>query len=49
MKRDGLATTVERRGISSAAALRRLSRPWLPVQFVKDHIGGGTAPEVWVP
>ena len=44
MKRDGLAITVERRGISSEVALRCLSRPWLPVWSVKDHPGGETAP-----
>ena len=44
MKRDGLAITVESRGISSEVALRGLSRPWLPVWSVKDHPGGQTAP-----
>ena len=44
MKRDGLAITVERRGISSEVALRCLSRPWLPVWSVKDHPGGETVP-----
>ena len=36
--------SVERRGISSEVALRRLSCPWLPVWSVKDHTGGETAP-----
>ena len=49
VKRDRLATTVERRGIPSEAALRHLSRPWLPVQSVKDHIGEETSQEVWAP
>ena len=31
VKRDGLATAVERRGTSSGIALRHLSRPWLHV------------------
>ena len=41
MKRDGLATTVERRGTSRGIALRHLSRPRL---HVKDHTGRETAP-----
>ena len=44
VKRDGLAITVEKRGISSKVALRNLSCPWLPVQSIKDHPGGETAP-----
>ena len=45
MKRDGLAIiTVEKRDISSKVALRHLSCPLLPVQSVKDHTGGETAP-----
>ena len=43
MKRDRLASTVERRGISNEAALRCLSRPLLPVRSAKDHTGGETA------
>ena len=39
VKGDGLAITVERRGISSEVALRDLSHPWLHVQSVKDHNG----------
>ena len=44
VKRDGLAITVERRGISSGIALRHLSRPQLHVWSSRDHIGGDTAP-----
>ena len=44
VKRDGLAITVERRGISSTIALRHLSRPRLHVQSSKDHTGRETAP-----
>ena len=44
MKRDGLAITVERRGISSGIALRHLSRPRLHVPSAKDHTGRETAP-----
>ena len=43
VKRDGLAITVERRGISSGIALRHLSRPQLHVQSAKDHTGRETA------
>ena len=43
MKRDRLASAVERRGISNEVALSCLSRPLLPVQSVKDHTGGETA------
>jgi len=39
VKRDGLAITVERRGISSWIALRHPSRPWLHYWSVKDHTG----------
>ena len=41
--RGGLVITVERRGISSAIALRHLSRPWLHVWSAKDHAGGEAA------
>ena len=44
VKRNGLAITVERRGISSRIALRHLSRPWLHVQYAKDHTRRETAP-----
>jgi len=44
VKRDGLATTVERRGTSSGIALRHLSRPQLHVRSAKDHTGRETAP-----
>ena len=44
VKRDGLAITVERRGISSKVALRRLNLPRLPVQTVKDHNRRENAP-----
>ena len=43
VKRDGLAITVERRGISSEIALRHLSHPRLHVQSAKDHTGRETA------
>ena len=43
VKRDGLAVTVERRGISSRIALRLLSHPRLHVQSPKDHSGEETA------
>ena len=45
MKRDGLATTVERRGASRGIALRHLSYPLLHVQSARDHTGGKTAPK----
>ena len=44
MKWDGLAITVERRGISRGIALRHLSRPQLQVRSARDHTGGETAP-----
>ena len=44
MKRDGVAITVERRGISSRIALRHLSHPGLHVRSAKDHTGRETAP-----
>ena len=44
VKRDRLAITVERRGISRRIALRHLSHPWLHVWSVKDHTGGESAP-----
>ena len=44
VKRDGLAITMERRGISSGIALRHLSRPQLHVRSAKDHTGRETAP-----
>ena len=44
VKRDGLATTVERRGTSGVIALRHLSRPRLHVWSAKDHTGRETAP-----
>ena len=44
MKRDGLATAVERRGTSSGIALGHLSRPRLHVRSAKDHTGRETAP-----
>ena len=44
VKRDGLAITVQRRGISSKVALRRLNLPRLPVRSVKDHNRGENAP-----
>ena len=44
VKRDGLAITVERRGISSGIALRHLSCPRLHVQSAKDHTGREIAP-----
>ena len=44
VKRDGLAITVERRGISSGIALRHLSCPRLHVWSARDHTGGETAP-----
>ena len=44
MKRDGLAITVERRGISGGTALRHLSHPQLHVRSAKGHTGGETAP-----
>ena len=44
MKRDGLAITVERSGISSEVALRHLSRARLPIKSARDHTGGDTAP-----
>ena len=43
VKRDGLAITVERRGISSRIALRLLSCPQLHAQSLKDHNGEETA------
>ena len=43
VKRDGLATAVEKRGTSSGIALRHLSRPRLHVWSAKDHTGGETA------
>ena len=43
MKRDGLVTTVERRGISSGIALRHLSCPLLQVRSAKDDTGEETA------
>ena len=43
VKRDGLAMTVERRGISSGIALRHLSCPRLQVRSAKDHTGKETA------
>ena len=43
-ERDGLAITVERRGISSGIALRPLGRPRLHVQSAWGHTGGETAP-----
>ena len=43
VKKDRLAITVERRGISSEVALRHLSCSLLPVQSVKDHTGGETS------
>ena len=43
VKRDGLAITVKRRGISSKVVLRYLSHPQLPVQSIKYHMGGETA------
>ena len=44
VKRDGLAVTVERRGISRSISLWHLSHPWLHVGSVKDHTGGESAP-----
>ena len=44
MKRDGLATTVERRDTSSRIALRHLGHPQFHVWSAKDHIGRETAP-----
>jgi len=44
VKRDRLAITVERRGISGEVALRCLRCPQLPVLSVKDHSGGETIP-----
>ena len=44
VKRDGLATAVEKRGTSSGIALRHLSRPRLHVRSAKDHTGRDTAP-----
>ena len=43
VKGDGLAITMERRGISSEVALRDLSHSWLHVRSVKDHTGEETA------
>ena len=45
MKKDGLAITVEKRGISSEVALRHLRWSWLPVLSVKYHTGGETCPK----
>ena len=39
VKRDGLAITLERRGISSGIALRLLNWPRLHVRSAKDHTG----------
>ena len=44
MKRDRLAITVERKGISSRIALRHLSHPRLHIQSARDHTGEETAP-----
>ena len=44
VKRDGVAITVERKGISSGIALRHLSHPQLHVGSAKDHTGRETAP-----
>ena len=44
VKRDGLAITVERRGISNGIALRHLSHPGRHVRSAKDHTGRETAP-----
>ena len=44
VKRDGLATAVEKRGTSSGIALRHLSRPRLHVRSAKDHTERETAP-----
>ena len=43
VKTDGLAITVERRGISSGIALRLLNCPQLHAQSLKDHNGEETA------
>ena len=42
VKKDGLAITVERRGVSSGIALRHLSHPQLHVWSAKDHNGEET-------
>ena len=44
VEREDLVITVERRGISSGIALRRLSCPWLHVLSAKDHTGRESAP-----
>ena len=38
VKRDGLVTTMERRGISSGIALRHLSCPWLHVRSARTTL-----------